>query len=469
MMRNDRRDGPALRPGRLAARPRVDGLEDRLLLYATTGSGWTLPVRVTYSFVPDGTNVGGYPSNLYGTLTAKYPATTWVTAFLQAAATWEQIANINLVPVGDDGVPFGAGAYQQGDPGHGDIRIGGVTGLLDSSTLAVTFMPPPLNGNSLAGDMVFNSTQNFTINANGVGTDLETVAIHEFGHALGLGHSAIQSAAMYPYYYTTRQSLASDDIAGMDAIYQARQPDDWIQTWHNTTVAKAPDITPFLYSQKQLTIPNLSIQNANMVEWFKVYVPATTSGTMTVTMQSLFLSALSPQFQILDSSLQVVGYAYAEGANAGGAPSTTISVAAGQYYYIGTMAGGGGIYSAGNYALEVNFGSSAQPLVSPPNTMVANQASTGAGSGSSERTGGAGQASTLARRGPEAAIAGPADLVRIGILKGDGDALTTVAPRGRSNATPRGPHAAGKAQRPAFRVGRAAQSLATEAGRIRHG
>jgi hypothetical protein len=452
MIRNDRQEGPERRPVRRAARPLVEGLEDRLLLFTTSGAAWTLPVRITYSFVPDGTNIGGYPSNLYATLTAKYPATTWVTAFEQAAATWEQIANINLVPVGDDGVPFGAGSYQQGDPGHGDIRISGVSGLLNSSTLAVTFMPPPLNGDSTAGDMVFNSAQNFTINANGVGTDLETVAIHEFGHALGLNHSGRQAAAMYPTYYTTNQSL---------------DPDDWIQTWNNTTAANAPDITPWLFSTKQLAIPNLSIQNGNMSEWFKVYVPSTTSGNMTVTMQSLFLSALSPQFQILDSSLRVVGYAYADGANAGGAPSTTISVASGQLYYIHTMAGVGGIYSAGNYALEANFGASAQPLVSPPNTTVANRASTGAGSGSPERTGGTGHASVLAPRGPEAAISVSADLVRIGTLKGDGDALT-VAPPGRSNATPRGPHASGKAQRPTLRVAGGAQSLATEAGRIRY-
>lgn len=47
------------------------------------------------------------------------------------------------------------------------------------------------------------------------------VAVHEFGHSLGLSHSAVPGAVMYPYYQNIEGDLqlSSDDIAGIIAIY----------------------------------------------------------------------------------------------------------------------------------------------------------------------------------------------------------------------------------------------------------
>jgi len=49
--------------------------------------------------------------------------------------------------------------------------------------------------------------------------DLETVALHEMGHLLGLGHSTDQNAAMYAYYGGVRRNLNQDDVDGMMALY----------------------------------------------------------------------------------------------------------------------------------------------------------------------------------------------------------------------------------------------------------
>jgi hypothetical protein len=54
---------------------------------------------------------------------------------------------------------------------------------------------------------------------------IEDIAAHEFGHALGLGHSASASATMYPSVSTCstdNRSLDADDLAGVLAIYGPR-------------------------------------------------------------------------------------------------------------------------------------------------------------------------------------------------------------------------------------------------------
>src|SRR5437879_2152219 len=94
---------------RRAMRPSLEGLEKRELLYSTTGGLWSQPQRVTFSFAPDGTSVGGTPSAWFQTMAARgISQTTWQNQFRQAAAIWEAVTNINLVEVPDNGTAFNA-------------------------------------------------------------------------------------------------------------------------------------------------------------------------------------------------------------------------------------------------------------------------------------------------------------------------------------------------------------------------
>jgi hypothetical protein len=72
-------------------------------------------------------------------------------------------------------------------------------------------------------DVRFNSAFSWQ-NSSGCsgGFDLAGVSVHEFGHAVGLGHSNVQGATMYPSISScnfSASSLDSDDRAGYSYIY----------------------------------------------------------------------------------------------------------------------------------------------------------------------------------------------------------------------------------------------------------
>lgn len=102
----------------------------------------------------------------------------------------------------------------------------------DERTLAVTLSRTNLNGIRIESDVIFNTGIPWnsyrgvlqTAASGGILQDFRRVAIHEFGHVLGLGHpddiGQRVTAAMNAIISNT-DSLAADDIAGARAIYDS--------------------------------------------------------------------------------------------------------------------------------------------------------------------------------------------------------------------------------------------------------
>ena len=328
---------PALRTPK-AARPTLEGLEDRLLLYATSGARWQYGSHITYSFMPDGTSLGGTPMIMNQRMNAEGISTAnWELQIQKAAAVWEAVSGIQLAQVFDNGATVGIYGDQQDDPRFGDIRIGGFS-QGNYNQLAFTFYPPPYNGGTDAGDIFFNTDQSWQ--TNGSNWDLETVAIHEFGHALGMAHSTVNTAEMYAYYTYTGQQLSTDDIQGIQAIYGAAVADP-----DNNTLATAIDITPYLNAQGQLTIGNLRLSSpVNDVDWFHVTTPGSSTGQLQVTMQAAGLSSMCPFVLIYNQAgTQILNYAIAPNSYGQGIVNVSVPASAGQGFYIRCQGGAGGL------------------------------------------------------------------------------------------------------------------------------
>jgi peptidoglycan hydrolase-like protein with peptidoglycan-binding domain len=196
------------------------------------------------------------------------PAPTVRQAIHQAFSTWNGWTGLSFREV-----PLASGPeiiirFVAGD--HGDNNpFDGVSGVL-----AHAFFPPvpPNSPQPIQGDTHFDEAETWTINVpTPAGTiDLTTVAIHEFGHALGLNHSPVVGSVMEAFYGGPRRVLHGDDIAGITSIYGGYSIAEasWV---HGTSVTvELPDN---IESMRRFGFFTRLIGKPNTQNWFHIALP----------------------------------------------------------------------------------------------------------------------------------------------------------------------------------------------------
>ncbi|MBI2168006.1 MAG: matrixin family metalloprotease [Actinobacteria bacterium] len=126
------------------------------------------------------------------------------------------------------------------------------------------------------GDILFNSDMKWCDGLCADGYDLRSVAAHEWGHYLGLGHTCgesdlpscddtnAQAAVMFPFLSgndTTNRTLSAGDVAGAEALYPAEH--DYEIVGVDLVNPYAPDrLTP----GHEYTV-NVDLKNAGLAPW----------------------------------------------------------------------------------------------------------------------------------------------------------------------------------------------------------
>ncbi|MEF8721321.1 matrixin family metalloprotease [Candidatus Accumulibacter phosphatis] len=195
------------------------------VLGPTSPGKWGSPVvgtgaTVSYSFMATGTSCEQEFAGCTISALADFMPVGYLGAITSAFAAWSSVANLTFNLVVDDGLPFNDGT-------SGQLRFGGHTFDGPFGTLAHGYFPP-VNGAGAAGDIHFDTGDQWKLGFGGDPSafDIFTVAAHEIGHALGLGHTDVPDSLMNPFYGEAFSGPQADDIAGMQYLYGPAQVQD---------------------------------------------------------------------------------------------------------------------------------------------------------------------------------------------------------------------------------------------------
>lgn len=145
-----------------------------------------------------------------------------VAVIQQAFAAWSAVSGITFQQVADSSDPTAAADIRIG---WGNLLgLGGEIGQSAYQALATNFLPDTiLRLEDPALDALVPNAQVIGgLQYSGFTSTFYQIAVHEIGHALGLGHSTDNNAVMFATALgASNQSLDGSDIAGIQALYGA--------------------------------------------------------------------------------------------------------------------------------------------------------------------------------------------------------------------------------------------------------
>ena len=128
----------------------------------------------------------------------------------QAFALWAAQTSLTFTEVSTASEADIVIGWAEGEHGDGDSFDG------PGDVLAHASYPNPYEDRQVF--LHFDDAERW-VNSDTQNVDMLTVAAHEIGHTLGLGHSNDPRALMYPSYSEPHRFLGNDDIAGVQSLY----------------------------------------------------------------------------------------------------------------------------------------------------------------------------------------------------------------------------------------------------------